>query len=635
VLGDRKRERFRLVGISGTSGGAICALLAWYGLLKGGAPEAAHRLDDFWSANATQRPLEWLHNYWLTSTLDLMRFELQLSPYILPLSAAEYVATRVWPLAAAWWPFYAPMRADYFQLDKLIGERVDFKVIGKLGVFWSIARLLERWEITALRPQGSPDLVNWENQPSLEQEILARLGARRALREAAQSSPHGLLARAFSADAADDESWNPAAEALVREMEAAAEGDGRFTTAQVSALKQKIERAMHHIPLLLLGAVDIATGEFTAFSSECAPHEGGITEDAAAASACLPGIFPATELKRQVEPAEAGRNKNPHKYWDGLFSQNPPIKDFVSGRDSKRKPDEIWAIQINPQRTEKKFEVAPHIWNRRNELAGNLSLNQEIAFIDAINQRIDLAKHEAEDTDEASEEPRANGIRREDDQLISVLRLPLEVERIEEESGLRLGPASKFNRDARLKDLLMACGRSEAGVFRPVRDFIQDYWNADRRSGAHGEEGWETRERALPPALVAAVGSLSDAPLKVRHCLVDDVGIHHRGAVGTDDAYDVAVRWHAWSMEDATRQLLCGSAVFRVEDGRFAGGVMKDVWVIDRRPARSNGGAPTPSDPAPRARAEHRSMRVPAPYEHAGARPKRRRAARGTTDRRG
>ncbi|CAN5857070.1 hypothetical protein BH18ACT11_BH18ACT11_14250 [soil metagenome] len=30
-------------------------------------------------------------------------------------------------------------------------------------------------------------------------------------------------------------------------------------------------------------------------------------------------------------------------YWDGLFSQNPPIKELTD-----ESPDEIWVIQINP-----------------------------------------------------------------------------------------------------------------------------------------------------------------------------------------------------------------------------------------------------------------------------------------------
>lgn len=45
-----------LVGISGTSGGAISALLGWYGFITGGAQDAERRLDAFWESNSA---LKW------------------------------------------------------------------------------------------------------------------------------------------------------------------------------------------------------------------------------------------------------------------------------------------------------------------------------------------------------------------------------------------------------------------------------------------------------------------------------------------------------------------------------------------------------------------------------------------------
>jgi NTE family protein len=41
-----------VVGLSGNLRGAVCALLAWYGLLTGGAAEAGRLLERFWAANA-------------------------------------------------------------------------------------------------------------------------------------------------------------------------------------------------------------------------------------------------------------------------------------------------------------------------------------------------------------------------------------------------------------------------------------------------------------------------------------------------------------------------------------------------------------------------------------------------------
>ena len=48
-------ERHEVVALSGTSGGAICAVLAWYALLeKGGAGRAAELLDSFWRDNSAR-----------------------------------------------------------------------------------------------------------------------------------------------------------------------------------------------------------------------------------------------------------------------------------------------------------------------------------------------------------------------------------------------------------------------------------------------------------------------------------------------------------------------------------------------------------------------------------------------------
>ncbi len=59
-----------------------------------------------------------------------------------------------------------------------------------------------------------------------------------------------------------------------------------------------------------------------------------------------------------------------------MSSQNPPIRELPGA-----KPDEIWVIQINLQKRDIEPRSMPQILDRRNELAGNLSLNQEIHFI--------------------------------------------------------------------------------------------------------------------------------------------------------------------------------------------------------------------------------------------------------------
>lgn len=53
-----KLERYEIVALSGTSGGAICALLVWYALLRGDRKEAVRLLDSFWESVSADSPAE-------------------------------------------------------------------------------------------------------------------------------------------------------------------------------------------------------------------------------------------------------------------------------------------------------------------------------------------------------------------------------------------------------------------------------------------------------------------------------------------------------------------------------------------------------------------------------------------------
>jgi NTE family protein len=70
-------------------------------------------------------------------------------------------------------------------------------------------------------------------------------------------------------------------------------------------------------------------------------------------------------------------------HWDGLFSTNPPIYDLpdVHGHQSKRNPQQIWVIRINPMEQADVPDTPREIADRRNELAGNLALMQEIRSV--------------------------------------------------------------------------------------------------------------------------------------------------------------------------------------------------------------------------------------------------------------
>ncbi len=118
-------------------------------------------------------------------------------------------------------------------------------------------------------------------------------------------------------------------------------------------------------PILQIGAVEVLSGHFELFSGE------DLCVEALLASAAIPELFRAVTVP--------GRGV----FWDGLFSQNPPIHDLVY-----YDLDELWLIQINPSTIARVPTETHQILDRRNSLAGNLSMEQELRFIESINRAI-------------------------------------------------------------------------------------------------------------------------------------------------------------------------------------------------------------------------------------------------------
>ena len=123
-------------------------------------------------------------------------------------------------------------------------------------------------------------------------------------------------------------------------------------------------------PTLLLGAGDILEGRFKIFSS--ALRE--ISIDAVLASAAIPNLFPAVQI-------------DGHAYWDGIFASNPPVISFLRSplMGKGKVPDEIWIIQVNRSHRAEIPEAPSEISDRRNDLAGNLSLQHELQVIEMVN----------------------------------------------------------------------------------------------------------------------------------------------------------------------------------------------------------------------------------------------------------
>ncbi len=123
-------------------------------------------------------------------------------------------------------------------------------------------------------------------------------------------------------------------------------------------------------PILVLGACNALSGRLHKFTSYVEP----IRVEHLLASACVPTLFPAVRIDHNA-------------YWDGLFSDNPPISSLTQQNivGLPNIPNEIWVIKINPTNIDNVPALPKEIGDRRNELAGNVSLFHGLREVERIN----------------------------------------------------------------------------------------------------------------------------------------------------------------------------------------------------------------------------------------------------------
>jgi NTE family protein len=304
LLRTEELKQYEVVGLSGTSGGAVCALLAWHNLLRGDAAGAAEALDAFWRDNSATAPHEQIINSWVLWASSLQNFITM--------------------------PVVSPYYDNYFSVSaleefkRMLERRVDFAKVG-------------------LQPEDS-------------------------------------------------------------------------------------------YPVLLVGAVDVLSGEFRAFNS----RRDRITSETILASAAIPTLF------RSVRPGDGGT------YWDGLFSQNPPVRELTD-----EGPDEIWVVQINPKELQTEPRTVLEIVDRRNELSGNLSLYQELRSIEKVDQLLE------------------EGLLSPGGKYKQIVVRVIELTR--SRFSRSLGTASKLNRDPGFLEELMFHGEARAEEFLAALAF-EDAW---------------------------------------------------------------------------------------------------------------------------------------------------------------
>ena len=382
------------MALSGTSGGAVCALLAWYALLKN---------------NSEQDAVRALRSFWEEDNAAYLRVGD-------PRSLVDVVANDV--LSAS-------------NLVRRYGEAT-------LGVGFT----------PELSPYRYHDLFDyWRNR----------------LKEAIENNLRKITP--------DDK----------REIDRAIEG--------------RVEESDRDVRLFI-GAVNTLTGEFKVFKSHKRingslsfndDREDRVSVDAVLASAAIPTIFEAT---RTGEAVYWDSNRQPGSrsyvdegvYWDGLYSQNPPVRDLTEAD-----PHEIWIIQINPEEIRQEPKQTAEIADRRNELSGNTSLNQELYFIRKINELVKRVGEWEHDQGGAPRKvfplPPAEG---EEDQKESYATI--KVRRIE--LSMPLDISSKLDRSRSHIEELMEHGSERAkrflGVISSQIDFEQEW-----------EESLKDKERSL------------------------------------------------------------------------------------------------------------------------------------------
>jgi len=136
---------------------------------------------------------------------------------------------------------------------------------------------------------------------------------------------------------------------------------------------------------LLIGASEVVRGFETVFDSFVRP---GALAPNTGMDAANQGAYWRQQLPLSLEGVAASgtlpvfreaKEIHPFFYWDGLYSNNPPMREFFTG--NTQHPDEIWIVRINPQEWPYAPETNADIQDRQNELMGNLSMHKELDLI--------------------------------------------------------------------------------------------------------------------------------------------------------------------------------------------------------------------------------------------------------------
>ncbi|MEM9725391.1 MAG: patatin-like phospholipase family protein [Pseudomonadota bacterium] len=438
---------YEIVALSGASGGAICAALAWFELLLApGGAATPERLRNFWKTgypNGLASPSlpEAIASDWAAffrdgalpwrATWDSMRSE-----------ASDWALHQDFPGPAFPFQITARLRPYYFhQMFKALDASPGaHEARALLGVWRNTAATLSAaapWPWNG--PLGRMMDDAFELNPFLPGSALRnQFDALDSFRE--------ILERAFAEDC----------DALLR-MRAAANSPCPVE--------------------LLIGAADVndvvrldgsgpdrgADGlpDHTNFKVFRGSERLEQFTDVLLASAAIPELMRAVEIDGE-------------HFWDGVFSQNPPILDLPDihgwsdgepgsspGAEGSgdRSPQEIWLILINPMTRPEAPRELIDIDDRKTELGGNISLAQEVRAITKMNN-VELRQSGA-----------GGGARR------RYREIKFRAIQMTADTKSALSVPSKVDRRRGNVDMLFDEGREQASLFL-------ERWRAERRGGA-------------------------------------------------------------------------------------------------------------------------------------------------------
>ncbi len=282
ILRAVERKRFELAGLSGTSAGALCALMVWYGLAPrhgraGSVAEAVKTLNQFWEDFVACTPTEVLLNSLTYSAFRAEEMEIPVLGINAPVFAGLNPSGLIYKAVAACLPRLG-VRKEYFDIYDILNKACP--------EFGSI-----KWKDVETR--------------------------------------------------------------------------------------------------LLVGASEVVNGFETVFDSDVNKHPGRrvVTYWRQQLPLSLPSVAAAGTLPTMRETEHIDGEGY---FWDGLYSQNPPVREFVADDP----PDELWIVRINPQQWPYSPQTNAEIQDRMNELMGNLSLNKELDFIQQVNEWAERYKGE-------------------------------------------------------------------------------------------------------------------------------------------------------------------------------------------------------------------------------------------------